>query len=82
MAAFDIELAADTPLPQLEITGVGKVSVVPHSMNVTTYRQRAYNTALSQFVYWTTLGYPDTSGATSGYPPSDLTGITVMTQTP
>lgn len=81
MAAFDIEIMADIPLPEVAPTAVGRINVMPQTLVQATYRQRAYNTALSQYVYWTTYGYPDITGAASGYATLDLTNITVLTRT-
>lgn len=42
------------------------------------YLMRAYNTNLSQFVYWYANDYADLTGTYSGYPPVDLTGIVIL----
>lgn len=41
------------------------------------YFMRAHNTPLAQYVKWSVPDAPDTTGASSGYNPGDLTGITV-----
>lgn len=39
------------------------------------YVMRAYNTVLTQTVFWVSLGSPDFTGAQSSYPPVDLSDI-------
>jgi len=78
MAAFDI--ATPTVILGASVTGVGRFNAAPSSLVTRTYRQRAWNTVLDQYVFWQTVGAPDTSGATSGYPVSQLTSITVVSQ--
>lgn len=46
--------------------------------NVLTYYMRAYNVALSKYVYWRSVGSIDSTGSNSGYPPIDLTNIVVI----
>lgn len=36
------------------------------------YVMRAYNTVLTQTVFWVSLGNPDFTGSQSAYPPVDL----------
>lgn len=59
-------------------SAVGKLGVLPLKVTGTAYRQRAYNTLLGQYVYWTTYGSPDLTGSASGYLVENLTDIAVI----
>lgn len=44
------------------------------------YRMRAYNTNLSQYVFWNSGGSPDSTGLKSGYNVLDLIRIIVVSK--
>lgn len=67
-----------TPLVPASKPLLGDHAAPPKLLQGKTYYQRAYNTVLGQYVYWTTAGYPDATGASSGYPVANLTAITVV----
>jgi len=51
-------------------TGGGGVTI--------TYFMWAWNTNLTQYVYWQSVGSPDFTGSGSGYPTGDLADIAVL----
>lgn len=80
MPAFAITITGTDVASGVELP-MFATAITPQTIVIQSYQQRAYNTALSQFVTWTTLGYPDVTGAASGYPVADLTGIVVLVKT-
>jgi len=76
MATFDItEKFFDE---EKSLVGVFSTSKIVDSISI--YRMRAYNTNLSQYVFWNSNSRPDTTGILSGYNIADLSRITVVSR--
>lgn len=73
--------------PENQFDGLSASLVNPNTLATTItgsrirYYMRAYNTNLSQFVYWSVLDEPDFTGIDSGYSPGDLQNIIKIGQT-
>lgn len=76
MAAFSVtKLNTVAPGKTVERT---TRSISPRLALTFVFWQRAYNTSLSQYVFWVSYGWPDTTGIASGYPAAQLSGIAVL----
>jgi len=61
-----------------KLVGVFTTSKIVDSISI--YRMRAYNTNLSQYVFWNSNSSPDITGILSGYSVANLSRITVVSR--
>jgi hypothetical protein len=78
MAVFDIQNNISVG-DEKTILGQLTKSILPTN-EPTIYRMRAYNTSLSQYVFWDSGGSPDSTGIKSGYNTGDLQRIVVLSK--
>jgi len=78
MATFDIQSNIPVGDKKTVLGQLGK-SILPTNEPVI-YRMRAYNTNISQYVFWSSGGSPDATGIKSGYNVAHLTKIVVVSK--
>lgn len=78
MATFDTQSNISVG-DRKNVLGQFQKSILPTN-EPTIYRMRAYNTDLSQYVFWNSGGSPDSTGLKSGYNVAHLTKIIVISK--